>query len=747
MDVPDDSKFESEEILPDTEETLNVEQENIPADLDAEMPETSEKECTSPNSADVADVEDGELPEDGEIMDEEEDKSHRAPEPVSKENKVIPPYHAPAPSTNGNSRYEHHESLKRHAAPSPDHYSKRPAISPDRYGPPVQLPPRRRQAWTESVLCKFFREGYCRDGDNCAYSHNAAHSNRKSELCKFYQQGFCKKGLACTLLHGEYPCKDFFKGQCSRQPCKYSHVPLNEFTKAIFDRVVQDETLASQIIIPQQPARRRVLLPRPAPSAQPEPRFVPEPHQSPYTRSPQAASALSPPMDNRSPNYGHHAIPPAAEAYPIHPAHPEPRKPELKVADDFVAMTSAEDPDEALFADDSIYNPMNNNNFHSYAPEPVQPYVPETSAPAPAANVGGLSITDMFNQISNEPATAATPTVITNFNSSLLDTSAVEQPKPKEVVYKLLPLEENGPDYDDAFMKKITNERFKEDPRVERIILKKFEHDSLMFNKNLVNATNQPKPAATVVAVARDPRLRGGDPRLNRPGAPAKAAVPAAPLPVAKAAIPVPVDVHDKEFQSLVEKQLAMVNQTQQLESRPPAAAPQYDPHAPSPSQYDSRPRYEGDRRHYEEDSRAYNEGYEGRPGYDRGGYSGGYDSYNGRSSRFEDDYRSYDDADRYRGPPRYAGRGRGRGYEGGDRFHGSRHPSDRYESQSRWDRDSHRRDYRERDRRDYGPPRREAGGRFRDRSRSPPPPRRGDLPMDDRSMKRKYDYQGPVRA
>lgn len=253
-------------------------------------------------------------------------------------------------------------------------------------------------------------------------------------------------------------------------------------------------------------------------------------------------------MDNRSPNYDQHAIPPA-EPYPIH----ELRKPEFQVADDFVAMTSAEDPDEALFADNSIYNPMN-NNFPSYAPE----------SSISASIVGGLTIDDMFNQISNEPSVTVPTMVITNFNSFTFDTIAAEEPpKPKKVVYRLVPLEESGPDYDDVFMKKVTNERFKKDPRVVRIILKKFEQDSLLFNKNLVNAVNQQsKPTVTVIAVARDPRLRGGDPRLNRPGAPLKPAP--VPARVTKAPYPVPVDVHDKELKSLVEKQLQMVNQTQQ---------------------------------------------------------------------------------------------------------------------------------------------------------------------------------------
>ncbi|MFH4978049.1 hypothetical protein AB6A40_004758 [Gnathostoma spinigerum] len=127
-----------------------------------------------------------------------------------------------------------------------------------------------RGRWGERQICKFFREGYCRDGENCSYSHEAADSGRKPELCKFYQQGYCKKGLQCPLLHGEYPCKAFHKGECSRDPCQFSHVPLTSYTQQIFDQMIKDDELASRITIPPAPLKRRVLLPGgPVPGASP----------------------------------------------------------------------------------------------------------------------------------------------------------------------------------------------------------------------------------------------------------------------------------------------------------------------------------------------------------------------------------------------------------------------------------------------------------------------------------------------
>ncbi|KAL3982483.1 Zinc finger C-x8-C-x5-C-x3-H type (and similar) family protein [Acanthocheilonema viteae] len=159
---------------------------------------------------------------------------------------------------------------------------RRRSVSPTYGGPkrPRHSPPVRgcyrgrgfRGRWGERQICKFFREGYCRDGDSCSYSHDAADSGRKAELCKFYQQGFCKKGLQCPLLHGEYPCKAFHKGECSKDPCQFSHLPLNSFTQPIFDQMMKDDELASRIAIPQGPLKRRVLLPggpSSSPGAQP----------------------------------------------------------------------------------------------------------------------------------------------------------------------------------------------------------------------------------------------------------------------------------------------------------------------------------------------------------------------------------------------------------------------------------------------------------------------------------------------
>ncbi|GMR49206.1 hypothetical protein PMAYCL1PPCAC_19401 [Pristionchus mayeri] len=129
--------------------------------------------------------------------------------------------------------------------------------------------------WMERHICKFFREGYCRDGDNCSYSHSAEDSKRRPEVCKFYLSGHCKKGLACHHLHGEFPCKAFHKGECTRDPCQFSHQPLTDYTRPMFDQLMRDEQYSARMTVPQAPMRRRVLLPGgPVPGAPLQPPAV-----------------------------------------------------------------------------------------------------------------------------------------------------------------------------------------------------------------------------------------------------------------------------------------------------------------------------------------------------------------------------------------------------------------------------------------------------------------------------------------
>uniref|UniRef100_F1L607 Zinc finger CCCH domain-containing protein 4 n=1 Tax=Ascaris suum TaxID=6253 RepID=F1L607_ASCSU len=112
------------------------------------------------------------------------------------------------------------------------------------------------------VMCKFFRRGHCKHGLNCCYSHNAADSDRRPEVCKYYKRGNCSRDSECVFLHGESPCKAFHKGECTMVPCRFSHLPLNEFTKPIYEQLVRDETRASRESISYTSRKRQVLFPK-----------------------------------------------------------------------------------------------------------------------------------------------------------------------------------------------------------------------------------------------------------------------------------------------------------------------------------------------------------------------------------------------------------------------------------------------------------------------------------------------------
>jgi hypothetical protein len=631
------------------------------------------------------------------------------------------------------SKEEEETNAKKRGPSSPieDAYpSKRQALSPD----VPHLPPRRRQPWTEVVLCKFFREGYCRDGETCAYSHNAAHSNRKPELCKFYQQGFCKKGLACTLLHGEYPCKAYHEGKCDKNPCKYSHMPLNDYTRAIFEQMVQDEALAAKIVIPMQPAKRKVLLRRPGPNSEPQ-----AAKPSPRREEQQPLSVL------------------ADSAHDFDPSKFNTENEVVNEPQPFVAMTSAQDPDEQLVADNS-----------SFMPENQKPYILSPEASNDAAE-SGMSISDMLDQITEPPVNNSNVINLedimrspaTHEPVSIADTPQSPPRIAKERTYRLIPLSETAPDYDISFLKKISSDKFKDDPRIQSIIQKQFDRASNMFGKNMPGPSKSPPQKTSLLGdrptLVKDPRIRPGaaDPRqrtllqtpINVPPpshqAPINGAPPAFPINNAQ---PVAA-MDDAHFKSLVEKQLQMVNEFKLNDS---------DGNNYPEQRYDEGPRgrFREDEEQQYRERREYDRGYPERGGYNE---RGAFNNYDERPTRFEESYESYEEDAHYRGPSRYPqppSRGSGtrgtRGFNEAERYPRRQHPTERFDS--RWEggrSDSYRREqpyHRERERRDYG---RSGSSRFRERSRSRSP-RRNEPPTEERPLtlreKRKNnEYQSPL--
>jgi hypothetical protein len=48
--------------------------------------------------------------------------------------------------------------------------------------------------------------------------------DNKNKICKHYVMGNCKNGDSCTYKHQDNICRDFFKGDCKRDNCKFTHI-------------------------------------------------------------------------------------------------------------------------------------------------------------------------------------------------------------------------------------------------------------------------------------------------------------------------------------------------------------------------------------------------------------------------------------------------------------------------------------------------------------------------------------------
>ncbi|XP_028394943.1 probable E3 ubiquitin-protein ligase makorin-1 isoform X2 [Dendronephthya gigantea] len=51
------------------------------------------------------------------------------------------------------------------------------------------------------MLCRYYQNGVCRNGENCCYSHDRR--NKPDTMCKFYMQGSCTYGSSCKFDHSK----------------------------------------------------------------------------------------------------------------------------------------------------------------------------------------------------------------------------------------------------------------------------------------------------------------------------------------------------------------------------------------------------------------------------------------------------------------------------------------------------------------------------------------------------------------
>ncbi|KII74792.1 Zinc finger CCCH domain-containing protein 6 [Thelohanellus kitauei] len=86
-------------------------------------------------------------------------------------------------------------------------------------------------------VCKFYLEGRCNKGSQCEFRHEGG-VKKKMEPCKFFlRDGSCFRNKDCVYMHGEFPCKFYFWGNCNSNPCRFYHGPFTEQQKTILQEV------------------------------------------------------------------------------------------------------------------------------------------------------------------------------------------------------------------------------------------------------------------------------------------------------------------------------------------------------------------------------------------------------------------------------------------------------------------------------------------------------------------------------
>lgn len=113
-----------------------------------------------------------------------------------------------------------------------------PEPIPDAYGIRMEFKGRakcfayKRGLCTKGDACKFIHEGQETKGSRGEYSYEAEQNKHKKGPCISFASGGCERGPSCIFIHDPNfkpgpptKCGDFARGECTRDPCRFSHDP------------------------------------------------------------------------------------------------------------------------------------------------------------------------------------------------------------------------------------------------------------------------------------------------------------------------------------------------------------------------------------------------------------------------------------------------------------------------------------------------------------------------------------------
>jgi len=222
--------------------------------------------------------------------------------------------------------------------------------------------PRQQKKRKPTKVCvHWFNRGWCLLGDKCGFLHEGPHRTH-TEICKFYRSGVCRKGEDCPFSHdlSKEACKQILtNGFCKYgDRCHYSHdlafaqrqslpqqpTPLHQLPE---DLQLQSQSLLvvkTEVKLPASPFFKQEIITSPSleqPQNKPQPLLVVKPEVKqhpnslpslPQTEPPKPKPLKPPPLSSKIPIYslpGRNVVQPQiVPSQKLEPPKPKPPKPQ-----------------------------------------------------------------------------------------------------------------------------------------------------------------------------------------------------------------------------------------------------------------------------------------------------------------------------------------------------------------------------------------------------------------------------------